>query len=482
MFTEESFLTVNEIIGKPLYYLFRPVVQQQIVAILIALLVAWLLARRLSPWLRSFLPAEEEIAAPEPVYTQEFDEAKADPEEVTQAVAKVKGPLSRQIWHYLVVPLPHLILPALCLITVFIARVIVGQLGGFVGLIDQFEWFLWLVFVYELVLGLLYAAYPTETVRRYHKKLLRPLFVVLVLGSALNWIIDLNQLGQVVIFRLFDNPVDVRALFFATVGVYLWLEIVWALQELLQQLIDTYTDTDAATIQASLTLTRYVLIGLFLLFVFSEMQLSPTVVTALTGGLSAGFAFGSKDIVNNFISGIMLLFERSVRPGDTVEIDGTMGVVSAMNIRSTIVQGFDGREVIVPNEKILTSSVTTYTKSSRHARIKIDIGVSYEADLKKVLEILTEIPRQHELVLDDPAPSAFLMEFSPSSVNFSLFAWVEDLGQKITTQQEMVLMILEAFAEHDIEVPYPQQEIRLRDVPWEAFAMRQSAASVGRNG
>ena len=156
-----------------------------------------------------------------------------------------------------------------------------------------------------------------------------------------------------------------------------------------------------------------------------------------------------------------------------------MGIVSAMSIRSTIVQGFDGREVIVPNEKILTSSVTTYTKSSRHARIKIDIGVGYDADLKQVLDILNRIPRQHKLVLDDPAPNAFLMEFGPSSVNFSLFAWVADLGQKVTTQQDLVLTIMDTFAKHNIEIPYAQQEIRLRDVPWEALAIRQSTASVG---
>lgn len=479
MLTNESLLTFNEIIGKPFYYLYRPVVQQQLIAILIAIFLAWLLTRWLKPWLQTLLPVEEEVAAPEVMYTQEFDEAKAEITDTTVALPEVKKPFFQQWWTYLIVPLPHLVFPTLCLLTVTIAYIVVGSFGGFVGLIDQFRLFLWVVFAYELFVGLLYAAFPTDTVRRYHKKLLRPLFVVLVLGSALNWIIDLNQLGQVVVFELFGNPVDVRALFLATVGVYLWLELVWGVQELAQQIIDRYTDTEAATIQASLTLARYVLIGVFLLFVFSEMQLSPTVVTALTGGLSAGFAFGSKDIVNNFISGIVLLFERSVRPGDTVEIDGTMGIVSAMSIRSTIVQGFDGREVIVPNEKILTSSVTTYTKSSRHARIKIDIGVSYDADLKQVLDILNRIPRQHKLVLDDPAPNAFLMEFGPSSVNFSLFAWVADLGQKVTTQQDLVLTIMDTFAQHNIEIPYAQQEIRLRDVPWEALAIRQSTASVG---
>ena len=77
------------------------------------------------------------------------------------------------------------------------------------------------------------------------------------------------------------------------------------------------------------------------------------------------------------------------------------------------------------------------------------------------------------------APSAFLMEFGPSSVNFSLFAWVADLGQKVTTQQDLVLTIMDTFAKHNIEIPYAQQEIRLRDVPWEALAIRQSTASVG---
>jgi small-conductance mechanosensitive channel len=252
----------------------------------------------------------------------------------------------------------------------------------------------------------------------------------------------------------------------ATVGFYLWLQVARLLQDILYYFITRKWPTIAAgTVNASLTLMRYVLIIIGLFLVFNELQFNPTTVAAITTGITAGIAFGSREILNNFIGGLLLLFEQSIRPGDTIEINDTMGVVSAVNIRATTVQAYDGREIIVPNAQVLTSSVVTYTKSSRHARIRIDVGVSYDDDLKTVLEILRDIPLKHENVIDDPEPSAFLLGFGDSSVNFALFAWVEDLSLKFVTTHELYFMIWDAFQEAGIEIPYPQQDLHFKSVP-----------------
>jgi potassium efflux system protein len=460
--------TVMTIFLKIFYYVaFRTAVQIQLLVLVAVLLVAWFSSKRVSEWVQRVFPAksqqedtelkpiEQEYRGPAGLQIDISDNGEAAPSRIRK--------LAWQVGHSIRILLPELTFPSVALLLLLPARLLLNTQTQFVGIIDQIVILLALFWGYRLIAGLLNLLLPAEYASRYHYQLLAPVFWLFVAYQVVSWVIDPRVLSQVVVFDLFNNPVTWGNLFLATVGFYLWLQFARLLQDLLYYLITTqWVSVVPGTANASLTLMRYILIIIGLFFVFNELQFNPTTVAAIATGVTAGIAFGSREILNNFIGGILLLFEQSIRPGDTIEIDGIMGVVTSVNIRATTVQAYDGRELIVPNASVLTSSVVTHTKSSRYARIKIDVGVSYDADLKEVLGILRSIPLEHENVIDDPAPNAFLINFGDSSVNFSLFAWVADLSEKFETTHELYFMIWDAFQSAGIEIPYPQQDLHIR--------------------
>ncbi|MBK8047771.1 MAG: mechanosensitive ion channel [Anaerolineales bacterium] len=207
---------------------------------------------------------------------------------------------------------------------------------------------------------------------------------------------------------------------------------------------------------------RYGLITLGLIVLFRVIGLNAATVAAITGGLSIGVGFALQDVLKNFLGGIILLFEGTVRPGDWVDIGGTEGEVETLSIRSTVVKTFDNVEYIVPNQNWLNSVVTTYTRSSRRVRTRIPIGVSYDSDVRQVQKLLIDTALSHPLVLKDPAPGAALVNFGDSSVDFIVLVWVEDAKIKGKVAGELRFMIWDAFKANGIEIPYPQRDLHIR--------------------
>lgn len=447
---------------KPLYYFTRAEVQVQVGMVILTVLLAWFVSKRLSKLFDNWLPLPTaSTEADEEILTLEGSEQLAE----VQPEPEVEERTRFQRWqHYLRLAMPTLIFPAVSLLGLNLASVVLVAQGNLVGLVSEATRFLWLLFSYRLIVGLLYARFDYETIRNEQQRFLTPVFSLYITAQLLRWIINLEMVSQIVVIQLFGSPVTWSALFLATVGFYLWLQFVRLIQSVLANLIVRSTQADSGTVEASLTLMGYILIGLGLLYIFSELRLDTTTVAALTGGISAGLAFGSKDIINNFISGILLLFERSIRPGDIVEFGGTMGIIRSLNIRSTTMQAFDGREIIIPNERILTSSFTTYTKSNRQSRIQLHVRVSYQTDLEALQPMLYEAVGQHENVLNDPEPMVLITEFAPSTVNILVFAWVDDISVKLMTTHDLHLIVWKTFRHHDIEIPYPKQDVYLRAV------------------
>lgn len=459
------------VLYKALYFLLlRDSARMQLLVIVLVLVAAWFVARWLERVLDKYLPDILKAAPADPtLIEQEYGAAaRAGETDEPPAAESLPAPSRRQrIVAFVRVVLPELLVPAVAILLTVASGFLLTGLGYFVGLLTQFGWLLLLFLGYRLLVGLIRFILPDEFAFRYHYQLLLPVFVLYVLYQTLSWFIDPRLLGNIVVFDLFDNPVTWGNIFAATVGFYLWLQLARLLQDILYFFITRYTAAQPGTVNATLTLVRYGFVVIGVMLVFNALQFNSSTVAAIAAGVSAGAAFASREILNNFIGGIILLFEQSIRPGDTIEIGPDMGVVTAVNIRSTVVQAYDGREIIVPNSQVLTSSVITHTKSSRYARIRIDVGVSYNANPRQVLEILRQIPRRHENVLDDPEPNAFLVGFGDSSVNFSLFAWVADLSVKFVTTHELYFMVWDEFAQHSIEIPYPQQDLHIRDVPAE---------------
>ena len=204
-----------------------------------------------------------------------------------------------------------------------------------------------------------------------------------------------------------------------------------------------------------------------------------TTLALISGGLSVGIGFGLQEIVANFISGIVLLFEQSLRPGDVVSMENEMGIVKSLGIRATTVRTLDNVEVIVPNQAFLTSAVTTYTKSDRIVRVKIPVGVSFGSDPKEIREVLLTIARQHHLVQEKPEPAVRFIGFGDSSIDFQLEIWLDDPMLAMTIKSDLRFMIWKAFAKRNIEIPFPQRDLHLRSgVPWEQLGATSMTETI----
>tara|TARA_B110000238_G_scaffold70581_1_gene77467 strand:- start:2855 stop:3670 length:816 start_codon:yes stop_codon:yes gene_type:complete len=190
-----------------------------------------------------------------------------------------------------------------------------------------------------------------------------------------------------------------------------------------------------------------------------------TALAVFSGALGIGIGFGLQKITSNFISGIIILFEKTVQNDDLIELnDGTLGFLRNTGSRASLIETFDGKEVMVPNEDLITNRVINYTHSNKKARIKISIGVSYDCDIKKAQTLILEAAKEHPRTTKTPEALCFLEEFADSSVNFILLFWVNDVIEgRYGPRSDVLFSIWNKFKDNGIEIPYPQRDIHIRD-------------------
>lgn len=213
--------------------------------------------------------------------------------------------------------------------------------------------------------------------------------------------------------------------------------------------------------QKILAITLYVFAGLLAVNVIG---IDLTSLTVIGGALGIGLGFGLQKVASNFISGLILLFERSVKVGDLIEMeDGTLGFVRRNSARYTLIETTNMREIMIPNEQFIIDKVVNWTLSNKQGRIDINIGVSYEADLEQVQRILLEAAAAHPSALTNPAPQCQLRNFGTYAVEFTLLIWISDvtLGRG-NTQSEIMFDIWHRFKAAGIEIPYPKQELTIK--------------------
>lgn len=187
-------------------------------------------------------------------------------------------------------------------------------------------------------------------------------------------------------------------------------------------------------------------------------------LTILGGALGVGIGFGLQAIVNNFVGGLILLFERPIKVGDTIQVGTEIGEVKNLGLRATIIQTFDNAEIVVPNSDLITGQVTNWTLAERRVRVRIPVGVAYGTDVSKVLEILNNCATSHPMVLDTPRPVALFLAFGASSLDFELRFWIPEFLDKMTATSEMNQSIESEFAANDIEIPFTQADLHIRSV------------------
>ncbi len=387
----------------------------------------------------------------------------------TEEPESEKAP-KKSLMQYILPSIQLLIYPVLALISTYFAMSFFQAQGQMVGLLQLLMTILWIYLGYRFFLGILYGIFDEKSVQRFHWRLFSPLFGLFVLYQILNIFADMSTATEVIVTDVFDSPLTMGALFIATVGLYFWIDITWGLKDIIHALAARFTNVNTGRLEAALTLGSYILLGAGLAMSISSLGIDSTTFAAITAGLSVGFGFGMQSIVNNFVSGILLLFEGSINPGDRIEVNGEPVTIQKMGINSTIVKALNGYEYIVPNSNLQGSTVTTYTGEDTLRRGLKVYGVAYGSDVKKVKEILLEAMKRIPRVLDTPKPAVILINLGDSTLDFMIVYWVD--YSKVPGFGGVNANINEYFLQecdkYDIEIPYPQQDIHFRDgVPWD---------------
>lgn len=208
-----------------------------------------------------------------------------------------------------------------------------------------------------------------------------------------------------------------------------------------------------------------IVVGLILALITLHFLRIPLTVFAFLGGaLAIGLGFGTQTLIKNFISGIIVLFERKVRVGDVVDIGGMQGTVIEVNTRSSVLHGTDGRETLVPNSVFLENTITNLTLNDRVLRRFITVGAAYGSSTQQVIEILKECAERHGLVHDSPTPQVLLQDFGDNALVFRLYFWVSLDGKTFgeAVESDLRLMIEKRFEETGVQFPFPQRDVHLK--------------------
>jgi small-conductance mechanosensitive channel len=191
-----------------------------------------------------------------------------------------------------------------------------------------------------------------------------------------------------------------------------------------------------------------------------------TTLSIFSGALGVGLGFGLQKIASNYVSGFIVLLDRSVRIGDIVTVDGRRGEVKAIENRFMVIRGADGVESIIPNEKLITDSVNHHTYTDPKVSVVVNVSVSYESDVERACAILVECARRQTRIIPDPPALAFVKELADSGVNLTLTVWITDPGKgEADLRSDLLKDILRTFKAEGIEIPYPRRDVRVLATP-----------------
>ncbi len=263
--------------------------------------------------------------------------------------------------------------------------------------------------------------------------------------------------GELVAVSLWD-------LLLAAAVVIIMLLVVRNLAGLLEITVLQPLDLQPGNRYAVTMISRYAILAMGFFIALNMLGIGWGDVQWLVAAMGVGLGFGLKEIFANFFSGLIILFERPVRIGDTVTIDGLSGTVTRIRIRATTVTDFDNKEQVIPNQNFLTNPLINWTLSDPVTRVVFNIGIAYGSDTEKALETMTNVVQSHPEVLEEPRPTVFFLGFGDSSLDFEVRAFVRERIRRLPLKHDLHMAMNKALAEAGLEIPFPQRDLHLRSV------------------
>lgn len=342
---------------------------------------------------------------------------------------------------------------------------------------------LWLYAVVEVGAAVTAFVFRIWPLRRLHmiehhrERLERRIYRVLLALAILAWglrylsylglwepVISLSQdlLAARIQMGSFGTSAGAVVAFVATLLIGLGLSSL--LRFLLEEEIYPRAGVPSGSAYAASSVIHYVIVALAFFLALGFLGVNLTQVTVLAGALGVGLGFGLQGIVHNFVSGLILLFERPIQVGDAVQVGTLQGWVRRIGIRASVVRTVQGAEIIVPNSQLTSEQVTNWTLSDQQRRIDLPVGMSYGVEPARVVELLEGVAHAHPRVLRHPPPQCLFMSYGDSSINFELRVWT-DYAVWIQVQSELTLAIYDAVYAAGMSFPFPQREVRLLSDP-----------------
>ncbi|EKB48809.1 mechanosensitive ion channel family protein [Cecembia lonarensis] len=282
-------------------------------------------------------------------------------------------------------------------------------------------------------------------------------------GKISEFLEFLYEILNLKLFSIGDSVMTIGLLITLIISVViLFFLSEWIKKLLVNRVLKRY-QIEKGTRQSVGTIVKYVIIiaGLFSILQTNGIDLSAFGI--LAGALGVGIGFGLQNITNNFISGLIILFEQPIKVGDRIEVGEITGDVIKISARSTTVVTNDNISVIIPNSKFIDDQVINWSHNEYKVRFNFPVGVSYKEDPEKVKEVLLEVAKKNPNVLDSPQPDVLFDEFDDSSLNFYLRVWTSEYVSKPKVlKSQLYFEIFKRFSDHGIEIPFPQRDIHIK--------------------
>jgi len=272
----------------------------------------------------------------------------------------------------------------------------------------------------------------------------------------------LDTILNFILFQIKGTPVTVLSVIIFLVFITVFIVLGVLARRTLNHKVFRRLKINQATGYTLSRITQYTIITIGALISFQFVGIDLSGLAVIFGLLSVGIGFGLQNVTSNFISGLIILFERPITVGDRVTVSNIEGDVTEINIRATKVRTVNNVSIIVPNSEFVSKDVINYSHGDSTYRLDINVGVAYRSDLEKVLRVMKEAADDNEAVMKNPETEVHLIEFGDSSWNMQLRAWIEDVKEYPRIRNELNQAIVRKFRENDIEIPFPQRDLHVR--------------------
>jgi len=265
------------------------------------------------------------------------------------------------------------------------------------------------------------------------------------------------------LFKIGNAHFTLGTILYLLIAITALLYITAKIRNFLVRKIFPRYNLDVGVSEAVATIIRYILVTLGFIIIIQSTGIDLSALGILLGALGVGIGFGLQGITNNFISGIIILFERPVKVGDRIEVDGIAGNIVRISARATTIISNDNIAIILPNSDLINEKVINWSLNDRNIRFNFPVGVSYKEDPEVIRKLLLEVAAENDGVLKKPAPDVLFEEFGDSSLNFNLRVWTHkysDTPRMLKSQ--LYYAIFKKFREHNIEIPFPQRDLHLK--------------------